>query len=115
MKTKNKIPLITIVLGAILTIISFYVEKVAETSSDLPKLLSQVIFFSLAITSFIGVCFSYKTDSYKTENFKNLIINTLFLLPITSFMFIKKRVQTRFFCLRKSHEKINALVDFLWS
>lgn len=92
MKTKNEIPLITIVIGAILIIISFYVEKVAETSSDLPKLLSQVIFFSLPITSFIGVYFSYKT-----ENLKSLIINTLFLLPITSFMFIKKRVQTRFF------------------
>ncbi|MDU5199984.1 hypothetical protein [Finegoldia magna] len=98
MKTKNEIPLITIVLGAILTIISFYVEKVAETSSDLPKLLSQVIFFSLAITSFIGVYFSYKT-----ENFKNLIINTLFLLPITSFMFIKKRVQTRFLFVKNVH------------
>lgn len=46
MKTKNKIPLITIVIGIILTVISFYVEKVAETSPDLPKLLSQVIFFS---------------------------------------------------------------------
>ena len=83
MKTKNKIPLIKIVIGIILTVISFYVEKVAETSSDLPKLLSQVIFFSLPITSFIGVYFSYKT-----ENLKTLIINTLFLLPITSFMFI---------------------------
>lgn len=40
MKTKNKIPLTAIVLGAILTIISFYVEKVAETSPNLPKLLS---------------------------------------------------------------------------
>lgn len=96
MKTKNEIPLITIVLGVILIIISFYVEKVAETSSDLPKLLSQVIFFSLPITSFIGVYFSYKT-----ENLKTLIINTLFLLPITSFMFIKKRVQTRFFVCKK--------------
>ena len=83
MKTKNKIPVITIVIGIILTVISFYMKKVAETSSDLPKLLSQVIFFSLAITSFIGVYFSYKT-----ENLKTLIINTLFLLPITSFMFI---------------------------
>ena len=83
MKTKNKIPLITIVLGVILTVISFYMENVAENSPDLPKLLSQVIFFSLPITSFIGVYFSYKT-----ETFKNLIINTLFLLPITSFMFI---------------------------
>lgn len=91
MKTKNKIPLITIVIGIILTVISFYVEKVAETSPDFPKLLSQVVFFSLPITSFIGVYFSYKT-----ENLKTLIINTLFLLPITSFMFIKKRVQTRF-------------------
>lgn len=96
MKTKNEIPLITIVIGAILIIISFYVEKVAETSSDLPKLLSQVIFFSLPITSFIGVYFSYKT-----ENLKSLIINTLFLLPITSFMFIKKRVQTRFFIWKR--------------
>ena len=96
MKIKNEITLITIVLGAILTIISFYVEKVAETSSDLPKLLSQVIFFSMPITSFIGVYFSYKT-----ETFKNLIINTLFLLPITSFMFIKKRVQTRFFIWKR--------------
>ena len=83
MKIKNKIPIITIVLGIILTVISFYMERVAETSSDLPKLLSQVVFFSLPITSFIGVYFSYKT-----ENFKTLIINTLFLLPITSFMFI---------------------------
>ncbi|MDU2132182.1 MAG: hypothetical protein E7E74_06280 [Finegoldia magna] len=83
MKTKNKIPLITIVIGIILTVISFYMERVAETSPDFPKLLSQVVFFSLPITSFIGVYFSYKT-----ENFKNLIINTLFLLPITSFMFI---------------------------
>lgn len=83
MKTKNKIPLITIVIGIILTVISFYMERVAETSPDLPKLLSQVVFFSLPITSFIGVYFSYKT-----ENFKTLIINTLFLLPITSFMFI---------------------------
>lgn len=96
MKIKNEITLITIVLGAILTIISFYVEKVAETSPDLSKLLSQVIFFSLPITSFIGVYFSYKT-----ETFKNLIINTLFLLPITSFMFIKKRVQTRFFIWKR--------------
>ncbi len=83
MKTKNKIPIITIVIGIILTVISFYMERVAETSPDLPKLLSQVVFFSLPITSFIGVYFSYKT-----ENFKTLIINTLFLLPITSFMFI---------------------------
>lgn len=83
MKTKNEIPLITIVLGVILIIISFYVEKVAETSPDFPKLLSQVVFFSLPITSFIGVYFSYKT-----ENLKTLIIITLFLLPITSFMFI---------------------------
>ena len=83
MKTKNEIPLITIVLGAILIIISFYVENIAEISPDLPKLLSQVIFFLLPIASFIGVYFSNKT-----ENFKNLIINTLFLLPITSFMFI---------------------------
>ena len=81
MKTKNKIPIITIILGIILTVISFYMEKVAETSPDLPELLSQVVFFSLPITSFIGVYFSYKT-----ENFKTLIINTLFLLPITSFM-----------------------------
>lgn len=83
MKTKNKIPIITIILGVILTVISFYMQRVAETSPDLPKLLSQVVFFSLPITSFIGVYFSYKT-----ENFKTLIINTLFLLPITSFMFI---------------------------
>lgn len=83
MKTKNKIPLITIVIGIILTVISFYVEKVAETSPDFRKLLSQVVFFSLPITSFIGAYFSYKT-----ENLKTLIINTLFLLPITSFMFI---------------------------
>ncbi|MCA5587629.1 hypothetical protein GKG03_03625 [Finegoldia sp. BIOML-A3] len=83
MKTKNKIPIITIILGIILTVISFYMQRVAETSPDLPKLLSQVVFFSLPITSFIGVYFSYKT-----ENFKTLIINTLFLLPITSFMFI---------------------------
>lgn len=83
MKTKNEIPLVTIVICIILTIIWFYVEKVAETSPGLPKLLSQVIFFSLPITSFIGVYFSYKT-----ENLKTLIINTLFLLPITSFMFI---------------------------
>ncbi|MBS5966186.1 MAG: hypothetical protein KIA06_01750 [Finegoldia magna] len=83
MKTKNKIPIITIILGIILTVISFYMERVAETSPDLPKLLSQVVFFSLPITSFIGVYFSYKT-----ENFKTLIINTLFLLPITSFMLI---------------------------
>ena len=83
MKTKNKIPLITIVIGIILTAISFYVERVVETSPDFPKLLSQVVFFSLPITSFIGVYFSYKT-----ENLKTLIINTLFLLPITSFMFI---------------------------
>lgn len=83
MKTKNKIPLITIVIGIILTVISFYMKRVAETSPDFPKLLSQVVFFSLPITSFIGVYFSYKT-----ENFKTLIINTLFLLPITSFMFI---------------------------
>ena len=83
MKTKNKIPIITIVIGIILTVISFYMERVAETSPDLPKLLSQVVFFSLPITSFIGVYFSYKT-----ENFKTLIINTLFLLPITSFMLI---------------------------
>lgn len=83
MKTKNKIPIITIILGIILTVISFYMQRVAETSLDLPKLLSQVVFFSLPITSFIGVYFSYKT-----ENFKTLIINTLFLLPITSFMFI---------------------------
>ncbi|MDU2384513.1 MAG: hypothetical protein E7D50_07620 [Finegoldia magna] len=66
MKTKNKIPLITIVIGIILTIISFYVENVAENSPDLPKLLSQVIFFSLPITSFIGVYFSYKSDNLKT-------------------------------------------------
>lgn len=66
MKTKNKIPLITIVIGIILTVISFYVEKVAETSSDLPKLLSQAIFFLLPITSFIGVYFSYKTENLKT-------------------------------------------------
>lgn len=98
MKTKNEITLITIVIGIILTIISFYVERVAETSLDLPKLLSQVIFFSLPITSFIGVYFLYKT-----ENFKNLIINTLFLLPITSFMFIKKRVQTRFLFVKNVH------------
>lgn len=45
MKTKNKIPLITIVIGIILTVISFYVEKVAETSPDFSKLLSQVVFF----------------------------------------------------------------------
>lgn len=96
MKTKNKIPLITIVIGIILTVISFYMEGVAETSPDFPKLLSQVVFFSLPITSFIGVYFSYKT-----ENLKTLIINTLFLLPITSFMFIKKRVQTRFFVCKK--------------
>ncbi|MDU3192932.1 MAG: hypothetical protein E6677_05440 [Finegoldia magna] len=83
MKTKNKIPIITIILGVILTVISFYMQRVAETSPDLPKLLSQVVFYSLPITSFIGVYFSYKT-----ENFKTLIINTLFLLPITSFMFI---------------------------
>lgn len=83
MKTKNKIPLITIVIGIILTIILFYMERVAETSPDFPKLLSQVVFFSLPIISFIGVYFSYKT-----ENLKSLIINTLFLLPITSFMFI---------------------------
>ena len=83
MKTKNKIPIITIILGIILTVISFYMERVAEISPDLPKLLSQVVFFSLPITSFIGVYFSYKT-----ENFKTLIINTLFLLPITSFMLI---------------------------
>lgn len=83
MKTKNKIPIITIILGIILTVISFYMQRVAEASPDLPKLLSQVVFFSLPITSFIGVYFSYKT-----ENFKTLIINTLFLLPITSFMFI---------------------------
>lgn len=96
MKTKNKIPLITIVIGIILTVISFYMERVAETSPDFPKLLSQVVFFSLPITSFIGVYFSYKT-----ENLKTLIINTLFLLPITSFIFIKKRVQTRFFVCKK--------------
>lgn len=83
MKTKNKIPIITIILGVILTVISFYMQRVAETSPDLLKLLSQVVFYSLPITSFIGVYFSYKT-----ENFKTLIINTLFLLPITSFMFI---------------------------
>ena len=83
MKTKNKIPIITIILGVILTVISFYMQRVAETSPDLPKLLSQVVFYSLPITSFIGVYFSYKT-----ENFKTLIINTLFLLPITIFMFI---------------------------
>ena len=83
MKTKNKIPVITIVIGIILTVISFYMERVAETSPDFPKLLSQVVFFSLPITSFIGVYFSYKT-----ANLKTLIINTLFLLPITSFMFI---------------------------
>ena len=83
MKTKNKIPIITIILSIILTVISFYMQRVAETSPELPKLLSQVVFFSLPITSFIGVYFSYKT-----ENFKTLIINTLFLLPITSFMFI---------------------------
>lgn len=83
MKTKNKIPIITIILDIILTVISFYMERVAETSPDLLKLLSQVVFFSLPITSFIGVYFSYKT-----ENFKTLIINTLFLLLITSFMFI---------------------------
>lgn len=83
MKTKNKIPLITIVIGIILTVISFYMERVAETSPDFPKLLSQVVFFSLPITSFIGAYFSYKT-----ENLKTLIINTLFLLLITSFMFI---------------------------
>lgn len=98
MKTKNKIPLITIVIGIILTVISFYMERVAETSPDFPKLLSQVVFFLLPITSFIGVYFSYKT-----ENFKNLIINTLFLLPITSFMFIKKRVQTRFLFAKNVH------------
>nr|WP_281683172.1 hypothetical protein [Finegoldia magna] len=98
MKTKNKIPLITIVLCLILTIVSFYMKKVAETSPDFPKLLSQVVFFSLPITSFIGVYFSYKT-----ENLKTLIINTLFLLPITSFMFIKKRVQTRFFVCKNVH------------
>lgn len=34
MKTKNKIPLITIVVGAILTIVSFYMRKLAETSPD---------------------------------------------------------------------------------
>lgn len=83
MKTKNKIPLITIVIGIILTVISFYMERVAETSPDFPKLLSQGVFFSVPITSFIGVYFSNKT-----ENLKTLIINTLFLLPITSFMFI---------------------------
>ena len=98
MKTKNKIPLITIVIGIILTVISFYMERVAETSPDFPKLLSQVVFFSLPITSFIGVYFSYKT-----ENLKTLIINTLFLLPITSFMFIKKRVQTRFLFAKNVH------------
>ncbi|MDU4333609.1 MAG: hypothetical protein E7I40_01430 [Finegoldia magna] len=65
MKTKNKIPLITIVLGVILTVISFYMERVAETSPDFPKLLSQVVFFSLPITSFIGVYFSYKTENLK--------------------------------------------------
>ena len=66
MKTKNEIPLITIVLGAILTVISFYMERVAEISLDLPKLLSQVAFFSLLITSLIGVYFSYKSDNLKT-------------------------------------------------
>ncbi|UEB32937.1 hypothetical protein [Finegoldia magna] len=100
MKTKNEIPLVTIVIGIILTVISFYMERVAETSPDFPKLLSQVIFFSLPITSLIGVYFSYKSDNLKT-----LIINTLFLLPITSFMFIKKRVQTRFFICENHMKK----------
>ena len=68
--------MITIVLGAILTIISFYVEKVAETSSDLPKLLSQVIFFSMPITSFIGVYFSYKTETFKNFNNKYIVLVT---------------------------------------
>ncbi len=83
MKTKNKIPLITIVLCLILTIVSFYMKKVAETSPDSPNFFGQVTFLLLPITSFIGVYFSYKSDNLKT-----LIINTLFLLPITSFMFI---------------------------
>lgn len=83
MKTKNKIPLITIVLCLILTIVSFYMKKVAETSPDSPIFFGQVTFLLLPITSLIGVYFSYKSDNLKT-----LIINTLFLLPITSFMFI---------------------------
>ena len=83
MKTKNKIPLITIVLCLILTIVSFYMKKVAETSPDSPNFFGQVTFLLLPITSLIGVYFSYKSDNLKT-----LIINTLFLLPITSFMFI---------------------------
>lgn len=66
MKTKNEIPLITIVLGAILIIISFYVEKVAETSSDLQNFFGQVTFLLLPITSLIGVYFSYKSDNLKT-------------------------------------------------
>ncbi|WP_041250608.1 hypothetical protein [Finegoldia magna] len=83
MKTKNKIPLITIVLCLILTIVSFYMKKVSETSPDSPNFFGQVTFLLLPITSLIGVYFSYKSDNLKT-----LIINTLFLLPITSFMFI---------------------------
>ncbi|MDU5808027.1 MAG: hypothetical protein ACLRVE_02865 [Finegoldia magna] len=83
MKTKSKIPLITIVVGAILTIVSFYMRKVAETSPDSQNFFVQVTFLLLPITSFIGVYFSYKSDNLKT-----LIINTLFLLSITSFMFI---------------------------
>lgn len=96
MKTKNKIPLITIVLGAILTIISFYVEKVAETSSDLPKLLSQVIFFSLAITSFIGVYFSYKTENFKNFNNKYIVLVTDYKF----YVYIKASANS-FFCLQK--------------
>ena len=83
MKTKNKIPLITIALCLILTIVSFYMKKVAGTSPDSQNFFGQVTFLLLPITSLIGVYFSYKSDNLKT-----LIINTLFLLPITSFMFI---------------------------
>lgn len=83
MKTKKKIPLITIGICVILTIVSIYMRKVAVTSPESPKLFGQFIFFSIPITSLIGVYFSYKT-----ENLKTLIINTLFLLQITSFMFI---------------------------
>lgn len=83
MKTKKKIPLITIGICVILTIVSIYMRKVAVTSPDSPNFFGQVTFLLLPITSLIGVYFSYKSDNLKT-----LIINTLFLLQITSFMFI---------------------------
>ena len=95
MKTKNKIPLITIVLGVILTVISFYMERVAETLPDFPKLLSQVVFFSLPITSFIGVYFSYKTEKFKNFNNKYIVLVTDY-----KFYVYKKASANSFFYLQ---------------